>query len=172
MTSHQAFAQAIQGYDELNQKTAGLPAFRCNRRSYFARFSFIFLERPPVHPQFGVTGGLLTLKAFLSLHLPPDFLFSAMQAVNCNRSLATPAENHLFSMNKQNRWFYYLVFSGILFQKPPFSLCEEKRWSFSLSGTLFFSIGTTCFARCRKKGGDFLLESCFLAQKKPPFFSE
>jgi len=53
-------------------------------------------KRPPVYPLYGVTGGLLTLKALLSLHLPPDFLFSAMQAVNGNHSLATPAENHLF----------------------------------------------------------------------------
>ncbi|MBQ5480067.1 MAG: hypothetical protein IIT67_01270, partial [Clostridia bacterium] len=133
-------------YDELNQKTAALPAFRRNRRSYFARFSFIFLERPPVHPLFavtgglfllthpyslpkrppvyplfavtgglfplthpsrlpkrppvyplyGVTGGLLPIKALWSRHLPPDFLFPAVQAVNGNRSLATMAESHLF----------------------------------------------------------------------------
>ncbi|MBQ6785106.1 MAG: hypothetical protein IJO82_04805 [Clostridia bacterium] len=121
VTDHQALAQAIQEYDELNQKTAALPAFRRNRRSYFARFSFIFLERPPVHPLFavtgglfplthpsrlpkrppvyplyGVTGGLLPIKALWSRHLPPDFLFPAVQAVNGNRSLATMAESHLF----------------------------------------------------------------------------
>ena len=208
VTDHQALAQAIQEYDELNQKTAALPAFRCNRRSYFARFSFIFLERPPVHPLFavtgglfllthpyslpkrppvyplfavtgglfplthpsslpkrppvyplfavtgglfplthpsrlpkrppvyplyGVTGGLLTLKALLSLHLPPDFLFSAMQAVNGNHSLATP-ESCFLARNE-----------------PPIFSEQEKGWCFPSERLISGSKETTFFSLRRKK---------------------